>query len=128
MTTTKYELSFETTKRDIARPDSTNNTKKISTTASIYSNNESGKNSNNGTDQNANNENGDNSNNGADETIDVTSLTTTDNGPTGNPVDCSSISSFSPSGVYKINVANQPIDVFCEMTDNGQWTVLYFIV
>ncbi|VDI15897.1 Hypothetical predicted protein [Mytilus galloprovincialis] len=60
VTTTKYELSFETTKRDIARPDSTNYTKRISTTASTYFNNESGNKSNNGTDQNANNENGEN--------------------------------------------------------------------
>lgn len=60
VTTTKYELSFETTQRDIARPDSTNYTKRISTTASTYLNNESGNKSNNGTDQNASNENGEN--------------------------------------------------------------------
>lgn len=60
VTTTKYELSFETTKRDIEGPDSTNYTNRISTTASTYLNNESGNKSNNGTDQNANNENGEN--------------------------------------------------------------------
>ncbi|XP_071133126.1 fibrinogen-like protein 1 [Mytilus edulis] len=103
VTTTKYELSFETTKRDITTSDSTS-----SKTEST----------------NTNNETGDNSNNGSDDTIEFTSITTTDNGPTGNSVDCSAVSRNSPSGVYTIYVADQVIDVYCEMTDNGQWTVI----
>ncbi|CAG2199085.1 unnamed protein product [Mytilus edulis] len=98
VTTTKYELSFETTKRDITTSDSTS-----SKTESTHTNNETG----------------DNSNNGSDDTIEVTSITTTDNGPTENPVDCSEVSRNSPSGVYTIYVADQVIDVYCEMTDTG---------
>ncbi|VDI01116.1 Hypothetical predicted protein [Mytilus galloprovincialis] len=89
---TRYKSSNETTYRVITTFDSTSFTKTSSTTASINLNNESGENSNNGTDQNTNNETGDNLNNGSDETIDVTRMPTTDNGTTAHPVDCSEVS------------------------------------
>lgn len=131
--TTRTKTSFEPTTRYESRNkvkttfNSTSFTKNSSTTANINSNNESGENSKNGTDRNTNNEGGDNFNDGSDETIDVTSISTTDNVPTEDPVDCSEVSSNNPSGVYTIYIANQPVDVYCEMTDNGHWTVLYNI-
>ncbi|XP_071177500.1 ficolin-2-like [Mytilus edulis] len=47
--------------------------------------------------------------------------------PTSNGPDCSGVtggsSSGVSSGVYTIYVDNQPLDVYCEMTSSGQWTV-----
>ncbi|VDI25736.1 Hypothetical predicted protein [Mytilus galloprovincialis] len=43
--------------------------------------------------------------------------------PTSNRLDCSSVTVGSSSGVYTIYVDNQPLDVYCEMTKSGQWTV-----
>ncbi|XP_063419182.1 angiopoietin-2-like [Mytilus trossulus] len=39
------------------------------------------------------------------------------------PHDCSDVSVGNFSGVYTIYIDNQPLDVYCEMTDSGQWTV-----
>ncbi|XP_063448308.1 ficolin-1-like [Mytilus trossulus] len=43
--------------------------------------------------------------------------------PTSNGPDCNGISGGSSSGVYTIYVENLPLDVYCEMTGSGQWTV-----
>ncbi|CAG2235157.1 Angiopoietin-related protein 1,Fibrinogen gamma-B chain,Ficolin-1-A,Angiopoietin-1,Fibrinogen C domain-containing protein 1,Ryncolin-1,Tenascin-N,Angiopoietin-related protein 7,Angiopoietin-related protein 6,Ficolin-3,Fibroleukin,Fibrinogen-like protein 1,Ficolin-1,Ficolin-1-B,Fibrinogen beta chain,Angiopoietin-4,Tenascin-R,Ryncolin-2,Techylectin-5B,Fibrinogen C domain-containing protein 1-A,Microfibril-associated glycoprotein 4,Ryncolin-3,Fibrinogen gamma chain,Tenascin-X,Ficolin-2,Fibrinogen alpha chain len=43
--------------------------------------------------------------------------------PTSNGLDCSGVTVGSSSGVYTIYVDNQPLDVYCEMTSSGQWTV-----
>ncbi|XP_063448492.1 ficolin-1-like [Mytilus trossulus] len=44
--------------------------------------------------------------------------------PTSNGLrDCSGVTVGSSSGVYTIYVDNQPLDVYCEMTGSGQWTV-----
>ncbi|XP_071177271.1 fibrinogen-like protein A [Mytilus edulis] len=44
--------------------------------------------------------------------------------PTSNGLhDCSDVSVGNSSGVYTIYVDNQPLDVYCEMTGSGQWTV-----
>ncbi|XP_063419181.1 angiopoietin-related protein 7-like [Mytilus trossulus] len=49
----------------------------------------------------------------------LTSQTQTSNGPR----DCSGVTVGNSSGVYTIYVDNQPLDVYCEMTGSGQWTV-----
>ncbi|CAG2204228.1 unnamed protein product [Mytilus edulis] len=42
---------------------------------------------------------------------------------TSNGPDCSGVTGGSSSGVYTIYVDNQPLDVYCEMTSSGKWTV-----
>ncbi|VDI27193.1 Hypothetical predicted protein [Mytilus galloprovincialis] len=42
---------------------------------------------------------------------------------TSNGHDCSGVTGGSSSGVYTIYVDNQPLDVYCEMTSSGKWTV-----
>ncbi|XP_071177501.1 fibrinogen-like protein 1 [Mytilus edulis] len=43
--------------------------------------------------------------------------------PTSNGPDCRGVSDGSASGVYTIYVANQPLDVYCEVTGSDKWTV-----
>lgn len=40
-------------------------------------------------------------------------------------IDCSDIPGGSLSGVYEINVDNKPVEVYCEMRVDGQWTVCH---
>ncbi|XP_063446551.1 tenascin-R-like [Mytilus trossulus] len=132
-TTTREITRYATTKGDshrydttiyITRFETTNDEADMEKTASVET-----------TKDNSSNETGDDISNETDEEIRIGSTDKPgcqnyDTAPankfyvTGNFSDCSEIPSGSPSGVYIIYVEEKTVDVYCEMTDYGQWTVI----
>ncbi|VDI39223.1 Hypothetical predicted protein [Mytilus galloprovincialis] len=52
-------------------------------------------------------------------TVKVTPVQTTN-----DILDCTGVASGSTGGVYTIYIENQPVDVYCEMIGDEQWTVI----
>ncbi|CAC5417477.1 Fibrinogen-like protein 1,Fibrinogen-like protein A,Tenascin,Angiopoietin-1,Fibrinogen C domain-containing protein 1-A,Techylectin-like protein,Microfibril-associated glycoprotein 4,Tenascin-R,Ficolin-1,Fibroleukin [Mytilus coruscus] len=54
----------------------------------------------------------------------TTSVKTTTVKTSNDITDCTEVASGSPGGVYTIYIENQPVDVYCELKDDDQWTVI----